>query len=260
MVRALDEAGGVSPEELRSTLLDRYRAIAEEGRRRDPGCHVRVALLRGLRERVTTEDVPLLVGAVDTYESMPPSGDDVAAMLRSTGLVVLNVIEPRLALFHACAHLSDADPMSAEPALTAVRVLGSQDQLAPLYAQAMALAEGQDEVVAECLRELVRAPASIVDRLAALFLESRDEVVRLGLVDLLLGHPDRDRFGPLLLECLGTATPDVFRYGATLLVAQREVALVDALRGRAEVTADRDRARIMEEASALLPRTDQLRR
>lgn len=260
MLRALDDVGGVSDEELRAALLDRYRILAEEGRRRDPGCHVRVALLRGLRERATTEDVPLLVSAVDTYEPMPPGGVDVAEMLRATGLVVLNVVEPRLAVFHACAHLADADPMSGEPALTAVRVLGSQDELAPIYAWALAFAEGQSEVVAECLRELVRAPAAIVARLTAIFMKSDDEVVRLGLVDLLEGHQDKEQFGPLLLDSLATATPDVFRYGATMLVARRELGLLEGLRGRPEVTGDREKARIMDEASSLLPRTDELPR
>lgn len=246
------EMVGAPAAEIAAAIRDAYRRLSE-GPRRDPGCHTRAALLRALRDRGTVEDVPLLVAAVDTYEYAPPSFSvEVAMMLRSAALVVLSQIDPPLAAYHACAHLDDADPMSAEPALTAVQVLGAQHQLPPLYAYACTHDGG--DVVAECLRQLGPAPASILDRLLERYRGSEDQAVLASLIDVLLAHPEREQAAEELLRFLGEAPLDVFRYGATLLVARREVELASRLGQHPAVTAQTDRARLWAEAAALLPR------
>lgn len=243
---------GCRDSEVRGALLDGYRGLSEAGGRRDPGCHLRTALLRALRGRALDHDVPLLVKAIDTHEYAPPAFTvEVAAVLRATGLVLLNDVNTDLAAFHACVLLEEADEMSAEPALTAARVLGSQELLPPLYA--FTWRHGRGEVVGECLRHLSSAPSRVAGRLIERFRASRDEVVLLGLIDLLLDHADRARFGPVLLDLLAGVPLDVFRYGATLLVARREVALLRALGDKAEVTGHRPRAGALAEAVKLLP-------
>jgi hypothetical protein len=192
------------------------------------------------------------VAAADAFEYAPPSFSvEVAAMLRSAALVALGEIDPSLAGYHACAHLDDADQMSAEPALTAARILGAFDQLAPLYAYGWAHTAG--DVLAECLRRLGGAPVSILDRVIDRHRQSGDQAVQAALVDLLLDHPERARAERELLDLLGAAPPAVFRYGATVLVARREVDLARRLGELPEVMEQPERAAIYAEAASLLP-------
>lgn len=235
--------------DVRGALLDAYGRLAPEGSKRDPGCAVRTALLKGLASRATAADVPVLVAAIDTREPAPPSFQiEVAARLRAAALVALAHVDEALACFHACALLGDADPFSGDPALTAARVLGSQDMLHPLYAYAWTRDSG--EVVAECLRRLAPASWPIVSRLSVRFAGTRDESVQLGLLDMLLEHPAREQATGPLLATLVDAPLDVFRYGATMLVARREIALIDALRTR---DLRQIQVEALAEASMLLP-------
>jgi hypothetical protein len=248
-VEAALEGGHLDDGEVREALLEAYGRLAPEGSKRYPGCAVRTALLRGLGSRATAEDVPLLLAAIDTREHAPPSFQiEVAGRLRAAALVALAHVDDALAGFHACALLGDADPFSGDPALTAVRVLGSQDLLQPLYAYAWTHDSG--EVVAECLRRLAPARWPIVSRLSGRFAETRDESVQLGLLDMLLEHPGRIHASEPLLAALVDAPLDVFRYGATTLVARREIELLDALRTR---DLPRVQLEALEEASMLLP-------
>lgn len=244
---------GLAPElpEVREAVLGGYQRLATaSGRRKDQGCAVRAALLRGLGHGATADDVSMLVTAVDTREFAPPSYTiEVAARLRAAALVALVHADAGLAAYHACALLDDADPFSGDPALTAAQVLGSQHVLPPLYAYAASHESGT--VAAECLRQLAAAPWPIVARLAARSTETRDEVIRLGVIDMLLDHPDREQAAEPLLTALLAAPLDVFRYGAATLVARREVALLDVLRASSVLAPAR--AEALSEARALLP-------
>jgi hypothetical protein len=246
------EMVGAPDHEIRAAALEAYGRIAATRPSRDPGCHVRAALLRALGGRATAEDVPMLVSATDVYEYAPPAFTaEMAMMVRSAALVALSHVDPTLAAYHACAHLEDADEMSGEPALTAVRVLGAQDQLPPVYAYASAHEHG--EVLAECLRQLTAAPAGIIDRLVQRHRSSADQAVLAGVVDLLLAHADPDQARRELVSFLASAPLDVFRYGATLLVARREVDLVTRLGADPAVAEDGARHEVFAEAATLLP-------
>src|ERR671925_1962697 len=63
----------------RQGLLERYRFMASDARRRDAGTQLRTALLRGLRGRALPSDVELLEEALQTYEFIPP--EEVAGPL-----------------------------------------------------------------------------------------------------------------------------------------------------------------------------------
>ncbi|MGH7919106.1 MAG: hypothetical protein ACREQM_04055 [Candidatus Dormibacteraceae bacterium] len=233
---------------IREALLDAYRRLAADPRR-DPGAGVRAALLRGLADRATSDDVPLLVEAVDTYLRVPPNWEEVAARLRAAALACLAQADPPLAAYHAAALLDDAEALTGDPAVTAARVLGNLEILPPLYAHANAGEGGQ--VVAECLRQLAGAPWLIVARLLDRFSLSDDEVVELGLIDMLLEHQDRARSTTPLLRLLCRARSDVFRYGAAALVARREVGLLDALSAHPDLGAAS--AAALRDARTLLP-------
>ena len=80
----------------------------------------------------------------------------------------------------------------------------------------------------------------------------RDELVLLGLVDLVLGHPEKERLAPILLTLISESDRlDVVRYAAAAIVAGREPALVEGLRSRAGLSGRR--GELVREALLLLP-------
>jgi hypothetical protein len=112
----------------------------------------------------------------------------VAGRLRGAALVMLADLDHRLAGFHAARLITNPDPltspMSGEPALTAVRVLAAQDQLTVLYGWLTSAGPKAPEPAAEALRAMTGAPASIVQDLVERMAPSGDEVLLLGLFDL----------------------------------------------------------------------------
>lgn len=248
----------------RDAILGLYRHYAEQGEMRDPGCYMRRALLEAWRPLAKPDDVSLLLAAVNTYEFLPPDFREEAILLRAGALVILNELDETLARFHAARLLDDgyADPMSGEPALTAARVLASQDQSVALYAYAMRHGGTLSDVVSECLRNLTDIPATLVPSLLAHYAESTDGIVLVGLFDLLLNH----REGPLgrafLDEYLLQGTDlDAYRYLAMTAIAHGDEMLIDTLLGAARVEQDPEKVVIMAEALALLstPESRELR-
>jgi hypothetical protein len=121
--------------------------------------------------------------------------------------------------------------MSGEPALTAVRVLAAQDQLTVLYGWLASAGPNAPEPVAEALRAMSVAPTSIVLDLVDRMRSSRDEVVLLGLFDLLLAFPEAERFEGFVLEFLrDTGLKDLFGAVAATIIAGRRERLIQGLR------------------------------
>jgi hypothetical protein len=250
----LDMCAATADPRARSAIVAAYAAFAE-GRRRDPGCFARTTLMRALRHVARQDDVGLVERAVTTYEFMPPftgpTGGDVAAGLRSVALVTLNEIDETLAGYHGVRLLVDryTSPMSGEPATTAARVLAVQGQLLPLYACVLQAAPGVPEVVGECLRQLTALPASLVAPLAERYLASDDEIVLLGLFDLLLAHEAHTSFHNTVLDFLHTTRfYNLYRYLVNSIVASRRKELVEALAALAGTEQDRVKAEILAEA------------
>jgi hypothetical protein len=223
--------------EARPGLLTVYAHLAAKGPKRDPGAFLRRALLDALRPVALPADVALLTEAVTTYERLPPDFREEAGLLRGGALIVLNEVNEALAGFYAARLLVDGytEEMSGEPALTAARVLASQDQLIPLYQVALlGVGSVQPEVVAECLRNLIALPPGLVPGIVDHFRDATSSVILLGLFDLLIGH----EAGPQALEYLEESLvklkdPDLFRYLLTALLAARnrelnELAVRDA--------------------------------
>ena len=261
---ALDVLAQAEYAPARDAILALYRHYAEKGELRDPGCYMRRSLLRAWRPLARPDDVPLLLAAVNTYEFLPPDFKEEAILLRAGALVILNDLDEILARFHAARLLDDgyADRMSGEPALTAARVLASQDQAVALYAYAMRHGDTLGDVVSECLRSLTDMPTTLVPSLLARHAESTDSIVLVGLFDLLLNH----REGPLgrafLDEYLREgADLDAYRYLAMTVIARGDEMLMDTLFQRARMEQQPDKLAIMLEALGLLstPEIDELR-
>jgi hypothetical protein len=245
-VAAALEAIPESDPGLRAALRRRYEAIATQRPQKDHGAGVRTVLLKALRPLAQQDEVPLLEAALWSYEF--PHDDEVAGGLRGAALVILNDLDPELAAFHAARLLSDPHTAdSGEPALTAAQVFRQRDQVLPLYA--FAVQGGSGEVLAECLRQLAVAPTSVVKPLAEAQLGGMDEIALLGLIDLLIAHPDQAVFGPMLVTFLReTATLDVYRYGVTATLAARSEDLIREVRQMAARETDPERVAVLREA------------
>lgn len=257
---ALAALAGVDDPRVRPALLDRYAFYAANGARRDPGCFLRADLLKALRHVARREDAGLLEEAVLTNEFLPPftgpTRGEAAAGLRSVALVALNEVDDALAGYHAVRLLTDryTSPMSGEPAVTAVRVLAAQGHVLPLYEYLLGdhMQEGSAEVMAESLRSLVEAPASVLAPLVERYRESENEIVLLGLFDLLLEREDRAAFTDVVLTFARTTRLyNVYRYVVSMIVARRQQDLIAHLEKIAPDEKDRLKAEILHEALAL---------
>jgi len=240
----LERAGD---ERARPALLARYAQLAADGARRDPGGAVRIAVLRALRSVCLPDDAPLLAEATQTYEFRL---GETAGDLRAAALVVLGEVDPTLAGFHATRLLHDShtSPMSGEPAVTAARVLADVGQPLPLYDCALRPEGLPGELVGECLRGLTELPASLLPGLVERYLPTTDEVVLLGLFDLLLQHPARADFAPVVRDFLRTTTfLDLYRSLVATLIAGRDPDWLAELRTLAREERHPGRAAVLTE-------------
>lgn len=230
------------------SLVARF-AEAEKGG--DTGAMLRTAIMRTLRRHARGENVPLLERALKTYEHLPPLGTEVAESLRAAALITMNEVDQALASFHAVRLLFEPAALSGEPALTAVKVLASQEQQLPLY-QYVSTADPAmtPEINGECLRSLVGAPLPVLHELAARSRECQDEIVLLGLFDLLLTCTD---FNEYILSFLAETRLDaMFQWLVTTVVATRREDLLPGLQGMRDSEQDRTRRNVLRDALGLI--------
>jgi hypothetical protein len=238
---------------LRPLLLQAYARL-DDGGVSDPGCDARAAILRLLRHMVRGEDRPLLERGASTYEFLPPGPSEVAGGLRAAALVALSEVDERLAGYHAVRLLVDprTSPMSGQPAVTAVQVLAAQGAALPLYAYLLVEEPPNAEVCAECLRSLTGIPESALAGLVARYRTSEDEIVLLGLFDLLLAHEARRAYKDFILEFLReTRLYNIYRYLVSAIIAGRNADLIAGIETLAAHERDPRKAEILREALAL---------
>ena len=236
--------------ELRHILLRRYAYYDAHGVRRDPGAVLRKAILDALRAVLAFDDRALLERAATTYEFL---FGEAAGDLRASALLALNDLDPIVAGYHCVRLLTDqyTSIMSGEPATTAARVLAAAQQHLPLYAYAMREEQGVADVVAECLRHLDGLPASLLPAVVDKFRVSDNEIILLGLFDLLLAHAAGVDYLGILFEFLRRTTLyNLYRYLVFELVARREQ--LEELRTLVESEEDYAKVDILREALALL--------
>ena len=238
----------------RRILCERFEHYAADGVRRDTGTYLRAAIVQALQPIALPDDLPLLERAATTYEFLPPTHSEEASLLRSAALVTLDAVEPRLAAYHCVRLLANPHTslLSGEPAVTAVRVLAAQGNHWPLYYYALHQPHPQSEVLSECLKELASLPASLLPELVDKFGGSDDEVVLVGLIDLLIETGG----DPFLHEFLGhTAKYAVYHYLVTRLVARPAQWGLAELNYQAQHERDSRKLGILEDALSL-GRTD----
>lgn len=236
----------------RSALLTAYAYHETNPARRDPGGTIRGAILKALRPVTRAEDAPLLERAASTHEFL---FGEAAGDLRAAALLALNQLDDRLAGYHAIRLLGDyqyTSIMSGEPAVTAARVLAAQRQVLPLYAYVSRPEDGAGDVVAECLRGLTELPPSLLPALVERYLPSTDEIVLLGLFDLLLAHPSRPTYLPAILDFLrATALDGIYRSLVMTLVAGGDATAIDALTAMEASESNQRKVDLLRSALAL---------
>ena len=211
-------------EAARDVLMAVYARFAENGPLYDAGAYARALILSALRPTLLQTDLPLMIAAAETYEFPPPQFKEEAAPLRATAVIAISELDDHAARFHATRLLADeyTDPMSGEPALSAIRVLGSQGEQLPLYYYVMQPAsQTLPELVAESLRLLTDLPAELLPGLQARYAESAHDVVLAGLFDLLLDHESGPYGKAYLIEFLRkTDREDAYQYLITAIVSR----------------------------------------
>ncbi|HMN28272.1 MAG TPA: hypothetical protein PKE45_08965 [Caldilineaceae bacterium] len=246
-----------APPEARPALLALYAHYAQGSKTRDPAANLRAAILRALRTIVIPADLPLLTTAVETYVFPPPSFKEEGASLRSAALNALNEVDETLARFHAIRLLANehTDPMSGEPALSAAHLLAALGEQTALYFYVMQDgARTLPEVLSEALRHLIAVPEAMLPGLIARYSQSEQEVVLVGLFDLLIHH----RSGPHQLDLLAgflrtSQQLAAYRYLATVLLTSGHKVLIEELLAAAKAENRRDQLLILIDVLALLP-------
>jgi hypothetical protein len=233
--------------EARPILLRLYDSYDEAGVKRDAGGDLRIAILGALLPIADPQDQVLAERVVATYEFLPPQREECASSLRTAGLVLLSNIDPVLASYHCTRLLVDSytSKMSGEPAVSAIRLLTGQvshlpyqGHLLPLYSYIFDQHKCHPEVEAECLRQLAKAPASIVESVLSHYTalisigtgipvprhETKDDVALLGLFDLLLTYPNRSTCLSFLEQFLReTQRYEVYYYLLTMIIANHSL-------------------------------------
>lgn len=251
LLAALKVLAETADDAYRPLLRARYAHYAALPNRRDQGGTLRAAILAVLQPLAHHDDVPLFEQAVTTYEFL---FGEAAGNLRAAGLLALSRADAELSGYHAVRLLNDqyTSIMNGEPAVTAARLLAAQRQLLPLYAYVIHDGERQGDVVAECLRSLVVLPTRLLPALVKRYSTATDEIILLGLFDLLLTHPARSEYVDLVFEFLAT-TPllGIYRSLVMTLLVSRDEALIARLRALAEQERHPGRLAILREGLAL---------
>ena len=251
VLAALDVLAARKDFRFRPALLRKYQYCDHNGVRRDPGGNVRIAVLRALRPLAQRDDLSLLERAVSTYEFLY---GEAAGDLRAIGLLLLNEVDPDLAGYHAVRLLVDEHTsiMSGEPAVTAVRVLAAQHQFPPLYALVMQHQPRAGEVLAESLRSLTSMPSSLLPGVVEKYGQSEDEVVLLGLFDLLLAHEARPTYLGFMLDFLRTtAHYNIYRYLLIVLITSHDANVLAQVEALTAAEEDPSKLDIWREVMAL---------
>lgn len=260
LMAALQALGDQVRVEDHGVLCGLYSWLEEDFRRRDPGGMVRVEVLRVLWHLRLRDDLELAEAASTRVErSLNGNGE----VIRAAGLALLGVLDPDVAAFRAAAMLArvDANPMNAEPALTAARLLGSLGHSVALAAHVLRPPRSEpSEVTAECIRGLSGLPVRHIQPVLDAFASSTDEVVLLGLGDLVVSLEPGEAVSAAVREMLtGADTPEVYGFLVTAIVASRRDDLLAELLGTLPGEVRQARLQLAHEALQLAPPTDEVR-
>lgn len=249
--RAISLIGEAEDPAFRDDFQRKFNWCHEQPTKRDGGGYIRAAVVRALRPVSDPGDSELFQHAMSSYEidgSMELNGD-----LRAAGLVAMNDIDPDLAANWAARLMLDPQmTFSGDPANTAIRLLASHGNLAPIFGM-VSWGQSRTDVLAEGLRNLADLHDDLLSILVDRYIENEDEQIILGLFDLLLAHRSRDSWIDRIEQWFRTTTVmDLYGVIAIQLVASRSEPLITMLRHLRETEFDTMRRTMLDEALALV--------
>lgn len=248
---ALAVLGQANDPSLRPVLHEKYVWCETQPVRRDSSGFIRAGIVKALTPIIHTDDQPILLRALTTYQMQGLY--ELCAELRAAALIALNDLDPDLAAYHAARLLGDPlTSFSGQPALTAVHLLGAQQNFAPLFALAVWRA-GRADVIAECLRQLTTTPAELMPLLIERYREEENEEIMLGYFDLLLGRADSAAWAEEIDSFLrATTLLDLYGLVVTQIVASRNEPLIARLQILAADESDPAKRPLLDHALTLL--------
>lgn len=249
--RAIGMIGDTEDPAFRGDLKQKYDWCDSQPEKRDGGGYIRAAIVRALRPISDPTDVDLFQRAMSSYEidgAMELDGD-----LRAAGLLAMNDIDPDLAANWAARLVLDPQmTFSGDPANTAIRLLASHGNLAPIFGL-VSWGESRTDVLAEGLRNLVELQVELLPILVDRYLDNDDEQIILGLFDLLLAHRSRDSWTSEIEHWFRTTTVmDLYGIVAIQVVASRSEPLITMLRNLREFEIDAMRVSMLDQALELV--------
>lgn len=240
----------------RPALLELYDYYSGRGQKLDSAAYIRAAILRALREVVLPADIGFLVQATETFVFPPPSFTEEGAMLRSPALLALAALDDNLARYHAVRLLANqhTDAMSGEPALTAAKVLAAQGEDLPLYFYVMQDgARVLPEVVSTCLSNLTTLRVDLLPGILKRYGDAKQEVVLVGLFDLLLNHRAGIQGIDFITRFLQQSQHlDAYRYLVVTMVTSGKRDVVQYLLTASQVALSKSKVAILREALTLV--------
>lgn len=260
LVVALQALGERVRLEDHAPLRDLYTWLEEDFRRRDPGGMVRVEVLRVLWHLRSGDDLGFAETATARVErSLNGNGE----VIRAAGLALLGVLDPEAAAYRAADMLArvDAHPMNGEPALTAARLLGSLGHAVALTTHVLRPPRSEpSEVTAECLRGLSGLPVRFVQPVLDAFASSDDEVVLLGLGDLVVSlEPGEPVLTAVRRMLSGAGNDEVYGFLVAAIVASRRADLIATVLETLPLEMLQSRLQLARDALELAPQTDEVR-
>jgi hypothetical protein len=260
LVAALQALGEGARLDDHGLLRALYLWLEEDFRRRDPGGLVRVEVLRILWHLRARDDLEFAEAASTRVErSLNGNGE----VIRAAGLALLGVLDPEAAAFRAAATLArvDAHPMNAEPALTAARLLGSLGHSVALATHVLRPPRSEPpEVTAECLRGLAGLPVRHIQPVLDAFASSDNEVLLLGLGDLVVSLEPGEAVAAAVRGMLtGAGAAEVYGFLVAAIVASRRDDLLAVLLETLPREMLQARLQLAHEALQLAPQTDEVR-
>ncbi len=203
------------------------------GPKKDPGGDVRVEVLKALWHLRSGDDAQLALRARNTFErTLQANGE----MIRAAGLALLGVLAPERAAVEAVLVLGrdDADilrassPQNGEPALTAVRLLGSLGETTALLLYVLGGAAPSSEVTGEALRGLVPLGSEVLMPILENLARKEDDGLLVAACDVLLELPPSPRQSTLVGTLLDAPSRgEVYEFVVSSIVASRRQDLVD---------------------------------
>ncbi len=259
---ALRALGDNVEAEERVALLGRYAILEADGPRNDAGGHARATIISTLRKVAIPEDAALFERAAVTEEFSFQGG---APALQAAGLLALGELDAGRASFVAALLLTKRSRrMSPEPALSAARLLAAGDEaLALLVFVATDLAlqgsGGQAterplaEVISEALRGLRTLPGDFLGAMFHGYAAHPDDVVLLGLCDLVIEHEPHPAVVDFARGFLRASDRyDVYHYFVTAIVASHRADLIGLLLEAGPLETDRLKLKSLVDALELI--------